>query len=119
MLKCILLCSAALSVPAAAFAEDETIIVSADRIPTPAAQVASSITLIGGNQIEARQRRTLSDVLQTVPGLTVEQTGGPGGQASLFMRGTNSNHTKVIVDGVDIDDPSNPNGATDISKFLT
>ena len=117
--KCLLLCSAALIVPAVAFAQDETIIVSADRVPTPAAQVASSVTLIDGSQIEARQQRTLPDVLKTVPGLTVLQTGGPGGQTSLYMRGTNSNHTKVIVDGVDIDDPSNPNGAADIAKFLT
>ena len=117
--KCLLLCSAALIVPVVAFAQDETIIISADRVPTPAAEIASAVTLIDGNQIQARQQRTLPDVLQNVPGLTVLQTGGPGGQTSLLMRGTNSNHTKVIVDGVDIDDPSNPNGAADISKFLT
>ncbi len=47
------------------------------------------------------------------------QTGGPGGQTSVFMRGTNSNHTKVLVDGIDVSDPSNPAGAFDFGQFLT
>ncbi|HKB96373.1 MAG TPA: TonB-dependent receptor, partial [Rhizomicrobium sp.] len=37
---------------------------------------------------------------------------------SLFLRGTNSNHTKVLLDGIDIADPSTANGAADISKLL-
>ena len=53
-----------------------------------------------------------------VPGLFIAQTGGAGGQTSIFMRGTNSNHTKVLVDGIDIADPSTPTGAADISKLL-
>jgi vitamin B12 transporter len=124
MLKYFLLSSAALTAlmgPAIAqtAVDDETVIVSATRIPTPAIQVGSSVTLIDGAAIEARQQRTLPDVLQDVPGLAVVQTGGAGGQTSLFMRGSNANHTKVMVDGIDIADPSNPNGAADISKFLT
>ena len=42
-----------------------------------------------------------------MPGLNVVQTGGPGGQTSVFMRGTNSNHVKVLIDGIDVSDPSN------------
>ena len=105
--------------PSFAFAQDETIIDSATRVPTPAAQVASSVTLITADQIEARQDKSLPDVLRDVPGLSLVQTGGVGGQTSLFMRGTNSNHTKVLLDGIDISDPSNPTGAADISKLLT
>ena len=56
---------------------------------------------------------------QTVPGLFVVQTGGLGGQTSIFMRGTNSNQTKVLLDGIDISDPSTPNDAADIGKLLT
>ena len=119
MLKSVLLLGAALAVPTIACAQDaETVIVSATRIPTPAEQVASSVTPISGDAIEARQQRTLPDVLQDVPGLAVVQTGGVGGQTSLFMRGTSANHTKVLVDGIDISDPSNPAGAADISKIL-
>ena len=50
----------------------------------------------------------MPDVLRTVPGLNVVQSGGPGGQTSIFMRGTNSNHVKILIDGIDVSDPSNP-----------
>ncbi len=97
---------------------DEKVVVSATRLPTPVSDVASTVTVITAAQIEKRQDRSLPDVLREVPGLNIVQTGGPGGQTAIFMRGSNSNHTKVLVDGIDIADPSTPTGAIDISKFL-
>ena len=81
--------------------------------------MASSVTVITAADIEAHQERSLPDALETVPGLFVEQSGGLGGQTSIFMRGTNSNQTKVLLDGIDISDPSTPNDAADIGKLLT
>lgn len=122
MLKSFLYASAALAaMTGAASAEsvgDEGVVVSATRIATPVAQVASSITVITAADIERRQDRSLPDVLREVPGLSITQTGAAGGQASLFMRGTNSNHVKLLVDGIDMADPSTPTGAADISKLL-
>jgi len=105
----------------AASADDnsETIVVTATRIPTPQAQVASSITVITAADIEAKDLQTLPDALQYVPGMNIVQTGGPGGQTSVFMRGTNSNHVKVIVDGIDVSDPSNSDDSFDFGQFLT
>ena len=94
-------------------------LVTATRLPTPQDQLGNSVTLIDDAEIEARQQRTLPDVLQDVPGLNVVQTGALGGQTSLFMRGTNSSHTKVLLDGIDIADPSTPNDTADIGKLLT
>src|SRR5471032_2251567 len=110
----------ALATPALAqsYLPSEDVVVSATRIPTPVAEVASSVTVITAADIEARQERSLPDVLRSVPGLFITQTGGAGGQTSLFMRGTNANHTKVLLDGIDIADPSTPGGAADISKLL-
>jgi len=99
--------------------EPEQVIVSATRTPTPALEVASSITVITAADLEARQLRTLSDALKDVPGLNVVQTGGPGGVTSVFIRGTNSNHTKVLIDGIDVSDPSNSTGAFDFGQLLT
>jgi vitamin B12 transporter len=99
--------------------EPETVVVTATRIPTPELQVGSSITVVTADDIAARQSRTLPDALKVVPGLNVVQTGGPGGQTSVFMRGTNSNHTKVLIDGIDISDPSNSGGAFDFGHLLT
>ncbi len=99
--------------------ELQIIVITATRIPTPLLQVASSITVVTAADIEARQERTFADVLKDIPGLNVVQTGGPGGETSVFMRGTNSNHTKVFIDGIDVSDPSNATGAFDFGQLLT
>ena len=126
MLKAFFLSSAALaafSISASAQSENgfavppENVVVTATRIATPIEQVASSITTIDAADIDSRQQRSLPDVLRDVPGLNLVQSGGEGGQTSIFMRGANSNHTKVLVDGIEVSDPSNPNGAYDFGKF--
>lgn len=95
-----------------------TVVITATGVPTPAAQVGSSVTVITAADIAAHQQRTLADVLKSVPGLNLVQEGGPGGQTSVFMRGTNSNHTKVLIDGIDVSDPSNPDATFDFGQML-
>jgi vitamin B12 transporter len=94
-------------------------VISATTIPTPIEQIGSSVTVFTAADIEREQRRTIPDLLQTVPGVHVVQTGSPGMVTSIFMRGTNSNHTKVFVDGIDIGDPSSTNGAVDFGHLTT
>ncbi len=84
-----------------------TIVISPTSVPTPEAQIASSVTVITAQDIEREQRRTVPDILANVPGLNIVQAGGPGSQTSVFMRGTNANHVKVLIDGIDVSDPSN------------
>ena len=96
-----------------------TIVITATRIPTPELDVASSVTVVTADEIAARQERTFAEVLKDIPGLNVVQQGGPGAETSVFMRGTNSNHTKVLVDGIDVSDPSNANAAFDFGQLLT
>jgi vitamin B12 transporter len=96
-----------------------SIVVSATTVPTPAAEVASSVTVITAADIAREQRRTVADLLMTVPGLDVVQNGSPGTQTSIFIRGTNSNQVKVLVDGIDMSDPSNPTGGFDFGHLLT
>jgi vitamin B12 transporter len=98
---------------------DEIIVLSPTRTPTPIDQVASSITVITAADIALKQQRTLPDVLRDVPGLNLIQTGGTGGTTSLFIRGANSNHTKVIIDGIDASDPSTPTGTFEFANLLT
>src|SRR3954469_11295758 len=95
----------------------QEIVVSATKIETPINEIGSSVTVITDKEIERDQERTLPDVLRTVPGLNVVQTGGPGGKTSLFTRGTNSNHTKVLIDGIDANDPSQ-DGVFDFGQVL-
>jgi vitamin B12 transporter len=93
--------------------------VSPTSVPTPTDEVASSVSVITAHDIEVMQRRTGPDALRDVPGINVVQTGGPGGLTSIFMRGTNANHTKVLIDGIDVSDPSNANRSYDIGQLLT
>ncbi|MGV8996151.1 MAG: TonB-dependent receptor plug domain-containing protein [Parvibaculaceae bacterium] len=95
------------------------LVISATRNPTSVKEVASSITVITAADIERKQQRTLTNILRDVPGLYLVQAGGPGSPTSIFMRGTNSNHIKVIVDGIDVSDPSTPNGSFDYAHMLT
>ncbi len=97
---------------------DEAILVTATRVPIPASQVGGSVDLVTADEIAARQWRSLPDILATLPGLNVMRAGGEGGQTSLFTRGTNANHTKVLLDGVDISDPTTPSGAVDLGRVL-
>jgi len=96
----------------------ETVVVTATRIPTPESEVASSLTVITADDIANQQSQDLPSVLKDVPGLNLVQTGDPGGQTSIFMRGTNANHVKVFVDGIDVSDPSSADGSFDFGQFL-
>src|SRR6185503_2654908 len=111
--------SAFAQAPASQVVELPPIVVSATGLPTPADQVASSVTVITAEDLQREQRRTVPDALASVPGLNIVQTGGPGGLTSVFMRGTNSNHVKVLIDGIDVTDPSSPNQSFDFGQLLT
>lgn len=94
------------------------IVVGATRVPTPESELGTSVTIITAEEIAAKQQRTLPAALLDVPGLNVVQTGSPGGITSVFIRGTNANQTKVFIDGIDVSDPSSPNGAFDFAHVL-
>jgi vitamin B12 transporter len=99
--------------------KQQPVVVSPTATETPIDRVASSVTVITAKDMERDQRRTAPDALATVPGLNVVQNGGPGGLTSVFTRGTNSNHTKILIDGIDVSDPSNPTRVFDLGQLLT
>jgi len=111
------------TLPSLAIAADadssDLIVVTATRVPTPESEVGSSMTVITADEVAAKQSQTLPDLLKDVPGLNVVQGGGPGSLTAIFMRGTNGNHTKVLVDGIDVSDPTSTDGSFDFSRFLT
>jgi vitamin B12 transporter len=103
----------------AATVELPQIVVSPTGLPTSAEYVASSVSIVTAADIERDQRRSIVDVLKSLPGLNVVQTGGPGGQSSVFIRGTNSSHVKVLIDGIDVSDPSSANRTFDFGHLQT
>jgi vitamin B12 transporter len=67
--------------------------------------------VIDRQAIEAHDYNPLVDALDAVPGLHVSASGGPGGNASVFIRGTNSDHVLVLRDGMPINDAAESSGA--------
>lgn len=94
------------------------IVVTATRVPTPQERIPAATTLIDRREIEERGYVTLADALASVPGLRIIQAGGPGQQASGFVRGTNSRHVLVLRDGVPLTDSAEPNGAFNFGNEL-
>jgi vitamin B12 transporter len=64
------------------------------------------------------QLRSVGDALQGIPSLSVIRDGGPGKSTSVFSRGTEANHTLVLIDGIEMNDPSTPDGRFDFSDLL-
>ena len=99
--------AAALSTHASAQqAADEEVVVTASRAaPVPQKQYGGSATLISAQDLELRQTRHVSDVLRDVPGVAVNRSGGPGGMTQIRLRGSEANHTLVLIDGIEASDP--------------
>lgn len=93
------------------------VLVSATRTETPYYAIGSSISVVTSEIIQQKQLKTVVDVLREIPGISVAQQGGPGKLTYITMRGANSNHTLVILDGVEMNDPSSPNNAFDFSSL--
>jgi len=82
-----------------AYALDE-VLVTATRSEQRLADSLPAATVITRSQIESAQTPGLLELLGRQAGIEVARTGGPGSQASLFLRGTNSSQTLVLIDGV-------------------
>jgi vitamin B12 transporter len=95
------------------------IIVTATKTETPFYTIASSISIISSEEINQKQYYSVVDLLKEVPGVVLTQQGSYGKLSNIFMRGSNSNHTLVLIDGVEINDASSPNNAFDFSLLTT
>ena len=95
------------------------VVVTATRDEVPIEQVGSSITVVTAKEIEQKQARTVADVLRAVPGLDVVRTGSFGGTTAIFMRGAKSEHTLVLLDGIQMNDPSSTGGGFNFSNLTT
>jgi vitamin B12 transporter len=90
--------------------------VTATRSPLRADRTPSSVTVVTGEQLRSQGITTVADALRTVPGLSIVGTGSYGGTTSLFIRGGESKYTKILVDGVPINEAG---GAYDLSTLST
>ena len=84
----------------------EQVLVTASRTPVQAIRAGSSYTVIGRAELERRQIVHVADALRDVPGFALSRAGAPGSLTQLRVRGAESNHVMVFIDGVEANDPA-------------
>jgi vitamin B12 transporter len=80
----------------------DNLVVTATRTPVASHRVIAPVDIIDSETISRSMAMELPELLRFQSGLDVVRVGGPGQQTSIFTRGTNSNHTLVLIDGVRI-----------------
>ncbi len=102
----------ALSLPALAHAApDEAtdldkVVVTATRTPTTVDAALAAVEVIDRSQIDASSARSLPELLRGRAGITLVNQGGLGKLSTLFLRGTESDHTLFLIDGVRVGSPT-------------
>ena len=88
----------------------DKVVITASRVPTTLAETTDSITVITRGQIERISAASGVALFRQVPGLQIDQLGGPGGLSSVYIRGSDPNHVLVLIDGVRVNDSTNSRG---------
>lgn len=103
-----------------AYADDasfEEIVVSATRYEQNLSNIGSSISVINADDLAQSQTVFVQDILQSVPGVTLNQNGSFGGISSVRVRGASSEQTVILLDGVQINDTSSPGGGFNFANL--
>lgn len=118
--KVFFISSVALSVMAGSFGafanNSDTLSVTANRFQEPNSSILAPITVVEREQIERWQSNSVIDVLRRMPGIDVGQNGGIGQMSSIYVRGAESRHVLILVDGVRLNQ-ANVSGSSDISQI--
>ena len=80
--------------------DDKTIVITANRIPQDINDTLAAVEIITRQDIEKIQPESITDLLTTIAGFDIVKNGGAGQSSSLFIRGANTQHTLVLIDGV-------------------
>ncbi len=95
---------------------EESVIVTSSATFQAPSEVTKTTSVVGREELEARDEYFIPEALRTVPGLKVQQLGGPGSFTSIKVRGLRSEDTAIVIDGARLRDPSAPQG--DASSYL-
>jgi vitamin B12 transporter len=94
------------------------LIVTATRTAQPIEKVGASVTVLTQAAIEASQAISVTELLAQTPGVSFTRNGGPGTATSLNIRGAETQHTVVLIDGVKLNDPSSTQGGFNSGNLL-
>jgi vitamin B12 transporter len=94
------------------------LVVTATRTAQPIQKIGQSVTVLTQAAIEASQAISITELLAQQPGVSFTRNGGPGTTTSLNIRGAESQHTVVLIDGVKLNDPSSTQGGFNSGNLL-
>lgn len=97
---------------AQSFPPPDPVVVTATRTAVPVSQVLADVTVISREEIERQGAGTMVDLLSRVGGFQVARNGGPGADANVYLRGGETRHIAVLVDGVRLDTQGASGGAS-------
>lgn len=79
---------------------EKPIVVTATRTAQTTDGTLAAVTVITRQEIERLQTRSIEDLFRGLPGISIANSGGPGKLTTVFMRGTESDHVQVLIDGI-------------------
>lgn len=94
------------------------LVVTATRSPQPIEKVGASVTVLTTEAIVASQATSAVELLAQTPSVSFVRNGGPGTATSLNIRGAETQHTVVLIDGVKLNDPSSTQGGYNSGSLL-
>lgn len=97
----------------------ETVVVVASRRAEPLRQIGASVSVMTGEEIEARGFTSLHDVLRAMTGINVSNNGGAGKATTLRIRGEEGYRTLVLIDGIKVSDPTGTQVQPQIQHLLS
>ena len=95
------------------------VVVTANRAPLAIDKVGQSVTVLTQDDIRLDQETAVSDILARTPGVSFSRNGGPGETTSLYIRGAEAAQTVVLIDGVKVNDPTDPGAGYDFSNLTS
>lgn len=96
----------------------DDVVLSADRVETAAARTGSAVSVLTGPEIAAAGSPFLLDAIGQVPGVATSRDGPPGSTSGFSIRGAGQRYVRVLVDGIDIADPTAPQVAASLSGLF-
>jgi vitamin B12 transporter len=96
---------------------DDAVVVTAAGQPQVGHETSKPVTIIGADEIQARNENALSEIVRFAPGVQIRNSGGPGQSTSMRIRGLRSDAAAVLIDGLRFRDASTTQG--DVTSFMS
>ncbi len=80
----------------------DAVVVTATRSARSVDETLAPVTVITREDIERQQAQSVAELLRGLPGISVANNGGRGKLTNVFLRGTESDHTLVLIDGIKV-----------------